>query len=176
MKEGFDNEIDSLLRRRARGAVKPFANGEGAGTATSAHLDADELGAFAEGALPSPARLAAASHLADCDRCREVAVTLSRALGGTAEVKQAAAIPASDAVKKPASWGAWVAALFSPRVLRYAGARARPLGRRGRLLRRAAHARRRRFKQSDEHATSVRGLDCAAGGGRLRRNRDSQQQ
>jgi len=120
MKEGFDNEIDSLLRRRARGAVKPFANGEGAGTATSAHLDADELGAFAEGALPSPARLAAASHLADCDRCREVAVTLSRALGGTAEVKQAAAIPASDAVKKPASWGAWVAALFSPRVLRYA--------------------------------------------------------
>jgi hypothetical protein len=35
-------------------------------------------------------------------------------------VKQAAAIPASAAAKKPASWGAWAAALFSPRVLRYA--------------------------------------------------------
>jgi len=120
MKEGFDKEIDSLLRRRARGAVKSLADGDGALAAASAHLDADELGAFAEGALPAPARLAAASHLADCDRCRGVAVALSRAPGGAAEVKQAAAIPASTAAEKPASWGAWVAALFSPRVLRYA--------------------------------------------------------
>jgi hypothetical protein len=121
MKEGFDKEIDSLLRRRARGAVTSYADGDGALTNASAHLDADELGAFAEGALPSPARLAAASHLADCDRCRGVVVALSRALGGGAEVKQAAvAIPASAAAKKPASWGTWVAALFSPRALRYA--------------------------------------------------------
>ena len=121
MKEGFDKEIDSLFRRRARGAVKSFADGDGALAAASAHLDADELGAFAEGALPSPARLAAASHLADCDRCRGVVVALSSTQGGGAEVKQAAvAIPALAAAKKPASWGAWVAALFSPRVLRYA--------------------------------------------------------
>ena len=120
MKEGFDKEIDSLLRRRARGAVKSFADGDGALASASAHLDADELGAFAEGALPAPARLAAASHLADCDRCRGAVVTLSRALGGGAEVKQAAAIPALAAAKQPASWGTWVAALFSPRVLRYA--------------------------------------------------------
>ncbi|HEX6186048.1 MAG TPA: hypothetical protein VFZ44_19315 [Pyrinomonadaceae bacterium] len=120
MKEGFDKEIDSLLRRRARGAVKSFADGDGALATASAHLDADELGAFAEGALPSPARLAAASHLADCDRCRGAAVALSRSLGGGAELKQAAAVPALTATKKPASWGAWAAALFSPRVLRYA--------------------------------------------------------
>jgi hypothetical protein len=120
MKEGFDKEIDSLLRRRARGVVKSFADGDGAHTPASAHLDADELGAFAEGALPSPARLAAASHLADCDRCRGAAVALSRSLGGGAEPKQAAAVPALTAAKKPASWGAWVATLFSPRVLRYA--------------------------------------------------------
>lgn len=121
MKEGFDKEIDSLLRRRAGGAVTSFADGDGALASASSHLDADELGAFAEGALPSPARLAAASHLADCDRCRGVVVALTRALGGGAEVKQAAAaIPASAAAKKPASWGTWVATLFSPRVLRYA--------------------------------------------------------
>jgi hypothetical protein len=112
MKEGFDKEIDSLLRRRARGAVKSFADGDGAHAAASAHLDADELGAFAEGALPSPARLAAASHLADCDRCRGAAVALSRSLGGGAEPKHAAAVPALTATKKPASWGAWAAALF----------------------------------------------------------------
>ncbi len=121
MKEGFDKEIDSLLRRRARGAVKSFAGGDGAAADTSAHLDADELGSFAEGALPSPARLAAASHLADCDRCRGVAVELSRALGGGAELEQkAAAIPALTETKGPASWRAWAAALFSPRVLRFA--------------------------------------------------------
>ncbi|HEX8501786.1 MAG TPA: hypothetical protein VF659_14480 [Pyrinomonadaceae bacterium] len=119
MKEGFDKEIDSLLRRRARGAAHSLAGG-GAQAAAPSHLDADELGAFAEGALPAPARLAAASHLADCDRCRGVVVELSRALGG-AEVKQnAAAVPASVAAERPAGWRAWAAALFAPRVLRYA--------------------------------------------------------
>ncbi|MCA1621126.1 MAG: hypothetical protein LC795_17830 [Acidobacteria bacterium] len=120
MKEGFDREIDSLLRRRARAtAAKSFADGDGAASAASAHLDADELGAFAEGALPAGARLAAASHLADCDRCRGAAVSLARALGG-AEVKQhAATVPASTETPRPASWRAWAAALFSPRALRY---------------------------------------------------------
>lgn len=122
MKEGFDKEIDSLLRRRARGGAGSFADGDGALTAAPSHLDADELGAFAEGALPAPARLAAASHLADCDRCRGVVVALSRALGGGAESKQekAAAVPASAAAKKPAAWRAWAAALFAPRALRFA--------------------------------------------------------
>ncbi|HEX8354494.1 MAG TPA: hypothetical protein VF611_16435 [Pyrinomonadaceae bacterium] len=122
MKEGFDKDIDSLLRRRARGAAQSFADGDGAHDAASAHLDADALGAFAEGALPPPARLAAASHLADCDRCRGVVVALSRAPGEGAELKQtaAAAVPASTVTKSPAAWRAWVAALFSPRVLRYA--------------------------------------------------------
>ena len=123
MKEGFDKEIDTLLRRRAgASAAQSFADGGGFGTApgASAHLDADELGAFAEGALPSGARLAAASHLAECDRCRGVAVALSRSLGA-GEVKQhAAAVPASTATPRPASWRAWAAALFAPRTLRYA--------------------------------------------------------
>jgi hypothetical protein len=121
MKEGFDKEIDLLLGRYARGAAKSFAGGDGAAVAASSHLDADELGAFAEGALPTPARLAAASHLADCDRCRGVAVALSRALGGGAELKQeGVAVPPSTETEKPAAWRAWVATLFSPRVLRFA--------------------------------------------------------
>ncbi|HEX8283219.1 MAG TPA: hypothetical protein VF588_07680 [Pyrinomonadaceae bacterium] len=122
MKEGFDKEIDSLLRRRARSAAGSFADGDGNGAATHApaHLDADELGAFAEGALPSGARLAAASHLADCDRCRGVVVALSRALGGAESKQLAAAVPASTETPRPAPWRVWAATLFSPRALRYA--------------------------------------------------------
>jgi hypothetical protein len=124
MKEGFDKEIDSLLRRRARGTrAKSLAGGDGNGAATpaSAHLDADELGAFAEGALPAGARLAAVTHIADCDRCRGVVVSLSRVSGGV-ESKQdvAAAVPASAEAAAPASWRGWMAALFSPSALRYA--------------------------------------------------------
>jgi hypothetical protein len=125
MKEGFDKEIDLLLRRRARGtAAKSLADGGGNGAATpaSAHLDADELGAFAEGALPAGARLAAVTHLADCDRCRGAVVSLSNALGGTESKPHAvaAAVPASAAGSLPASWRGWMATLFSPRALRYA--------------------------------------------------------
>lgn len=126
MKEGFDKEIDSLFRRRAHWpAAESLADGDGNGAASgaSSHLDADELGAFAEGALPAGARLAAVTHLADCDRCRGVVVSLSRALGGTESNQHAAvaaAVPASAAASLPASWRGWMAGLFSPRALRYA--------------------------------------------------------
>lgn len=122
MKEGFDTEMDSLLRRRARGTAesRPWGDGWGDGSHGS-HLDADVLGAFAEGALPSAARVAAASHLADCDRCRGVVVGLARATGGGAELKkQAVAIPASNESARPSAWRALIAPLFAPRVLRYA--------------------------------------------------------
>ncbi|MFL6333647.1 MAG: hypothetical protein ACJ754_10095 [Pyrinomonadaceae bacterium] len=122
MKEGFDREIDSLLRRRARGTEESRLWGDGREDgAHGAHLDADELGAFAEGALPAPARLAAASHLADCDRCRGVVVGLARVAGGGAEVKQplvAAAAAAESA--RPSAWGAFIASLFAPRMVRFA--------------------------------------------------------
>ena len=69
MKEAFDKEVDSLLRRRVRAGAE--ARGDGGRAAhAAAHLDADELSAFAEGALPPSARLAAVSHLAGCDECR----------------------------------------------------------------------------------------------------------
>jgi hypothetical protein len=122
MKEGFDREIDSLLRRRARGTAesRPWGDGREGGT-HGAHLDADELGAFAEGALPAPARLAAASHLADCDRCRGVVVGLARIADAGAEVRQhvVAATAAAESAR-PSAWGAFIASLFTPRAMRFA--------------------------------------------------------
>lgn len=122
MREGFDKEMDSLLRRRVRGTAESRLWGDGSADGShSAHLDADELGAFAEGALPAAARVAAASHLADCDRCRGVVVGLARVTGGGAELKQhAVAIPASTEPKRTPAWRALIASLFAPRVMRFA--------------------------------------------------------
>ena len=121
MREEFDKEIDSLLRRRARVAsvARPRGNGADA-SQTDAHLDADCLSAFAEGALPASARVAAASHLADCDECRSTVVRLARAAGVEGELEKRTAVPASAASAKRAPRREWLAALFAPRVLRYA--------------------------------------------------------
>lgn len=122
MKEGFDREIDSLLRRRARGTAELRSWGEGAGDgSTGAHLDADELGAFAEGALPPSARVAAASHLADCDGCRGIVVGLARVASAGAEVKhQAVAATGSTETARPSAWRALIMSLFTPRAMRFA--------------------------------------------------------
>jgi hypothetical protein len=118
MKEGFDKEIDSLLRRRARGATTLREDGDGVRAPVAvAHLDADELGAFAEGALPASARIAAASHLADCDECRGIVVGLTRVSGVGEESKKHAP---SGTVPTVAAWRAWLASIFAPRVLRFA--------------------------------------------------------
>lgn len=116
MKEGFDREIDSLLRRRSRWPAesRPWDDG-----AQGAHLDADELGAFAEGALPAAARLAAASHLADCESCRGVVVGLARVAGFEVKPHALPALaPAEPA--RPSAWRAFIASLFAPGVMRLA--------------------------------------------------------
>ena len=77
MREGFDKEIDSLLRRTARAPAGARGNGSGA-SRPDTHLDADELAAFAEGALPEAARMNVVSHLADCGECRSLAVNRGR--------------------------------------------------------------------------------------------------
>ncbi|HVF45588.1 MAG TPA: hypothetical protein VM936_21355 [Pyrinomonadaceae bacterium] len=119
MREGFDKEIDSLLRRTAR-APAP-ARGNGASTAKpDTHLDADELAAFAEGALPEAARMNAVSHLADCGECRTLAVNLTSAAGVETKLeKHAVAAPASPA-RGPVLKRGWLAAVFATRTLRYA--------------------------------------------------------
>lgn len=121
MKEGFDKEIDLLLRRRVGVGAEARAFGDGVPRA-EAHLDADELSAFAEGALPTSARVAAASHMADCDECRGLAVNLARASGAEMELERRAAVAASvPAVgAKAATARGWWSFLFAPRALRYA--------------------------------------------------------
>ena len=66
MESDFDKEIDILLRKEGSGRYMS-AQGRDA-----AHLDADELSAFAENALPDRSRQAAVLHLAGCDRCRKI--------------------------------------------------------------------------------------------------------
>ena len=77
MKTDFDREMDSLLRAQARrdsaaltepgGASSlPLQDDRASAAQLSAHLDADELNAYAENALPVSTRTLYAAHLADC--------------------------------------------------------------------------------------------------------------
>ena len=118
MKAEFDREVDALLRRSARAAGR--AASAARGPEQSAHLDADELSAFAENALPVAARLAAATHLSDCDACRGIVVNLARASGAGVEMERRVAGATIAAARDAARSGGWLAALFSPRVLRFA--------------------------------------------------------
>jgi len=64
----FDKEIDAILRkgRDTRGVLVGDSPPE-----PKKHLDADTIAAFAEGALPQPAKLLFMEHFADCDGCRK---------------------------------------------------------------------------------------------------------
>jgi Putative zinc-finger len=114
MKEDVNNEMDLLLRRlgktREWSAVHP-ENGD-AGS-TEAHLDADELNAYAENALPSATRARYTEHLADCTRCRKIVSQLSQAAGLVFE---------DNTSPEPAVTGLreFISSFFSPMVLRYA--------------------------------------------------------
>lgn len=79
MIEEFDNEIDSILRKTARNQTA-FATVN----LPSNHLDADEIAAFAENALPEKARSNYIAHFADCDRCRK---TLSNVIALNSELQ-----------------------------------------------------------------------------------------
>jgi len=68
MELNFDKEMDALLRQTSRQ--------EKSAPAAESHLDADELAAFAAGALPSMARARAVEHLVDCGNCRTTAANL----------------------------------------------------------------------------------------------------
>ena len=89
----FDKEIDVLLRKAA-GHGEPHGG-------DSSHLDADELSAFAENALPEKTRQAYTLHLADCDRCRKI---LSGVISINAEAAPAAAAVAAPVVAVSVPW------------------------------------------------------------------------
>lgn len=122
MKFEADTELDRLLRRHARRKAMSASSTPEAAVgddgADGSHLDADELNAYAEGALPASARARYMTHLADCDECRGLVTKLTLAANvateASAQATPAATVPASR------SWREWLAALFAPAVLRYA--------------------------------------------------------
>lgn len=65
MEFDFDKEIDVLLRQAAKGKAVPDTK-----HAAAAHLDADEIAAYAENALPEKAKQRSTVHFADCAACR----------------------------------------------------------------------------------------------------------
>ena len=107
MKQETKNEMDLLLRRLGRRDETTVSN------AADDHLDADELSAYAENALPAAARSHYTSHLAECSRCREMVVQLSSS-AGVVSATEAVSVPA------PSVWRRFLAGLLTPMVLRYA--------------------------------------------------------
>jgi hypothetical protein len=114
MKRPDNTEIDRLLRRHARPGGGAARANENAG----AHMDADEMNAYAEGALPEGARARYFAHLADCDSCRKLVTELTLAAAASAEERERAVAAVTAAPSK--SWRERLAAIFSPPVLRYA--------------------------------------------------------
>ncbi len=122
-------EMDRLLRRHARqspAALLAFAARNETGRDGEArrepdgfaHLDADELSAYAENALPARTRARYTEHLADCDSCRTLVTELTLSSGMVAQLEKQAAPLASTVPAR--SWRDWMATIFAPAKLRYA--------------------------------------------------------
>jgi hypothetical protein len=109
-----NKEIDILLRKLSGKPNGNAAAAEGNSSASAPeHLDADELNAYAENALPASLRSRYTEHLADCNSCRKLVTQLS--LSSTAAIVQA---PVEESA--PSRVMALLAGLFSPLVIRYA--------------------------------------------------------
>ena len=93
MEVDFDKEIDALLRKARHDG--PVLVGDAA-----MHLDADEIAAFAENALPEKSRGSYTLHLAECDRCRKI---LSNLLVMNSEAVPGAAVPGAITIAERAS-------------------------------------------------------------------------
>lgn len=118
MKSEFDQEIDTLLRAHARRERVARAAQRDAfdGAQADAHLDADELSAYAEQALPATTRANYAAHLVACDACRAQVVMLTRAAGIAEQLAEQNKVP----VLITPSWRERFAAFFAPGAWRYA--------------------------------------------------------
>lgn len=91
----FDNEIDALLRKEA--VARTITIGEFAGV----HLDADEIAAFVENAVPSRTRSTFTRHFATCDRCRK---SLSHAAALHAEQSEFAESIVAPSIETSVPW------------------------------------------------------------------------
>lgn len=90
----FDKEIDAILRK---------ARGNEVVTSFDSHLDADEISAFAENALPETARQRGMTHLADCTRCRKILSNVI-ALNSEAETETASSAVPIGIVEAKTPW------------------------------------------------------------------------
>ena len=106
MENEFDKQMDALLRNAGSGSLR---------AAPGSHLDADELAAFAENALPERSRTVLMRHLADCDGCRKgLAVLVRMDPTDTSAPEFGPALPAEAAAEIP-----WYRRLFSFPQLAY---------------------------------------------------------
>lgn len=96
MIEGFDKEIDAILRK-SREDDFAFTNN------VQNHLDADEISAFAENALPEKTKNLYTKHFADCDRCRRILSNIIL-LGGEEEEVPAFAAAEVKQIAPSAPW------------------------------------------------------------------------
>ena len=96
MEFNFDKEIDAFLRNEARN-VKSVSN------ENTAHLDADEISAFAENVLPNKVRIRATEHLANCGNCR---ISLSNIIVLNSEIpdEMPAQVVQKEIVVTPVPW------------------------------------------------------------------------
>lgn len=110
MEYNFDKEIDAFLRQTAKGESASAAEDSESKIQAleSNHLDADEISAFAENALPEKAKQRYTIHLADCDACRR---NLSNVIFLNAESKAEKISPKETAAFSPAI--AWYKRLFA---------------------------------------------------------------
>jgi hypothetical protein len=123
MKSDSNTEMELLLRRQARrrksmpavGATDASAR-EGNEQTGGPHMDADEMNAYAENALPAPARARYMAHLADCDNCRAIVTNLTLAANVPLEDAEG---ETQQATSPKRSWREWLAALLSPPLIRY---------------------------------------------------------
>lgn len=113
MKQANQKEIDLLLRSLARRDSGMLSGGVDLNGASSEHLDADELSAFAEGMVTDRARARYSAHLADCTNCRKVVVGLTQSAGMTTAFAQ------PKASESGASFWHQLGALFSHPALRF---------------------------------------------------------
>jgi putative zinc finger protein len=113
MKKADNNEVDLLLRAFASGRQKGRLPSADSQRVLSEHLDADELNAFVEGQLPRLARARYTEHLADCESCRSILITLAPAAGVPVSA------PVSGSQGASSVWSK-ISVFFSPPVLRYA--------------------------------------------------------
>jgi hypothetical protein len=112
MKQEPNNDIDILLRRLSQRDGNLFNAAQDGEHIERQHLDADELNAYAENALPSALRARYTEHLTECTNCRKIVTQLS--LGSAVVVGARVEEARPSALKK------FLAALISPVVFRYA--------------------------------------------------------